>query len=279
MNDNIESNVLVILVAFNPDWNKVFKRLASFSGIGHVFISDNSRVDNSLLFKDESVSYHYNDGNIGIAKAQNIGIKYALQHRYSYIAFVDDDSDLTGDKLAILLKNYHSLYLKNNHIAAYCASPSEVGGFDKKQKSPLGPGLYLANNLMSSGSITRSDVFKELGLFDERLFIDFVDYEWGWRAVSAGYSIIIDTNVNFKHSLGIGKTRYGLGIPSPIRHYYQTRNLLWIMHLKYVPFMWKLKQILLLPVRFIYFGFFYIDSKDRRANFLKGLLAGLKRVS
>ncbi|END16895.1 putative rhamnosyltransferase domain protein, partial [Escherichia coli P0301867.8] len=40
---------------------------------------------------------------------------------------------------------------------------------------------------MSSGSLTKVDVFKKIGLFDEDLFIDYVDYEWGWRALEKNF--------------------------------------------------------------------------------------------
>lgn len=274
----MDNEILIVLVTYNPNWVAVVERVNNFSKVGCVFISDNSDkfLTDTSVFERDNIIYHYNNGNVGIARAQNIGINYALRHDYNYVAFIDDDSDLTGDKILNLLCNYHELSKKNENIAAYCAYPSEQGGLDIKTKSHLGDGLFQTQNLMSSGSVTKLSFFEELGLFKEELFIDFVDYEWGWRAIAAGYLIIVDPEVRFEHHLGMGKGTYGLGIPSPIRHFFQTRNLLWMLRESYVPLSWKIKQFLLLPVRFILYGFCNKDSKIRRENFLRGFAAGLK---
>lgn len=273
----MKCNLLMILVTFNPDWEKILTRVESFKKTGHVFISDNSSVSN-CFFKtpDGNVTYHYNDGNVGIAKAQNVGIEYAIQNNFELIAFIDDDSDLNGEKILSLVSNFHSLNDSSLNIAAYCALPSEQGGMDRKYKSNIKNDLFMSDNLMSSGSLTPTKVFKDIGLFKEKLFIDFVDYEWGWRALTAGYTIVIDASITFTHKLGSGKTGVGLGIPSPVRHFYQTRNLLWVSKLNYTPLLWKIKQLILLPVRFILFGFLYKEAKKRRAQFIKGLAAGFK---
>ncbi|EMK5829714.1 glycosyltransferase [Citrobacter sedlakii] len=269
-------DVLTIIVTYNPDWEVVLKRVISFSQSTVVFVSDNSAVSSEHMLKYDNVIYHFNNGNVGIAKAQNIGVEYALTNNFNFIAFVDDDSNLNGEKINQLLASYDSLGELGKNIAALCAYPSERGGLDKKKESTFGDKFYLTNNLMSSGSLTRSEVFKHVGLFNDKLFIDYVDYEWGWRALANNYFIVIDSSVHFEHSLGQGRLGSGLGIPSPIRHFYQTRNLLWISRLDYVPGSWKLKQLCLLPIRFVYFGFIYEKSKIRRAHFLKGLAAGLK---
>ncbi|ENR1496887.1 glycosyltransferase [Escherichia coli] len=268
--------VLIIMVTYNPDWSKVISKVKSFCVAGTVFVSDNSDSDSSSLINYENVIYRYNHGNVGIAKAQNLGIEYAMQYNYEFVAFVDDDSNLSGGKITQLTNNLCKLGSLGENIAAFCAYPSERGGFDKTKKTSLGRQLLLTKNLMSSGSLTKVDVFKKIGLFDEDLFIDYVDYEWGWRALEKNFLIVIDTSVEFEHSLGQGRSKIGLGIPSPIRHFYQTRNLLWISRLNYVPIYWKLKQFLLLPIRYFYFGFFYNHSKLRRTHFLKGFAAGLK---
>lgn len=272
----MRNDVITIIVTYNPPWDKVLERIKSFSVSTAVFVSDNSDHDSSQLFDLQNVTYHFNSGNVGIAKAQNIGVEHAIQHQYEYVAFVDDDSNFSGEQIVKLVDNYTLLGVTGRNIAAYCACPNEKGGLDDRIKSKLSNHIFITNNLMSSGSLTRTEVFKDVGLFKERLFIDFVDYEWGWRALDKNYLIVIDSSVQFEHSLGQGRLGIFLGIPSPIRHFYQTRNLLWILRLKYVPISWKIKQLMLLPVRFIYFGLIYKQSGLRRANFIKGLAAGIK---
>ncbi|MCZ5322854.1 glycosyltransferase [Escherichia coli] len=127
--------VLIIMVTYNPDWSKVINKVKSFCVAGTVFVSDNSDSDSSSLINYENVIYRYNHGNVGIAKAQNLGIEYAMQYNYEFVAFVDDDSNLSGGKITQLTNNLCKLGSLGENIAAFCAYPSERGGFDKTKKN------------------------------------------------------------------------------------------------------------------------------------------------
>lgn len=41
---------------------------------------------------------------------------------------------------------------------------------------------YITHHVMSSGSIIPLKKFREVGLYNDKLFIDFVESEWCWRA-------------------------------------------------------------------------------------------------
>lgn len=279
--------VLVVVVTFNPEWVVLFDRLIRILSEFDVFISDNS-IDQegaehlagfaSFKFFDR-LHYYHNGGNVGVAAAQNKGICYAEKNSYQYIVFIDDDSDFSADQIYLLLEGLEYLERSGTLVAALCAKPEQTGGLDNDFIFKECQKYTLTKNLMSSGSMCNVSVFKHVGYFDEGLFIDYVDYEWGWRAQSLGYCVLIDSAVIFPHSLGEGKVNLiflKLGIPSPIRHFYQTRNLIKMLKLKYVPLKWKIAQLLLLIVRFFVFGFFYTGSSGRRKNFIRGFLAGIK---
>ena len=52
---------------------------------------------------------------------------------------------------------------------------------------------------ISSGSLIRKEVFEEVGLMNEDLFIDFVDNELCWRAKFFGYKIFISSRAKMNH--------------------------------------------------------------------------------
>jgi rhamnosyltransferase len=79
--------------------------------------------------------------------------------------------------------------------------------------------------------IIPSRVFSGVGLMDEKLFIDWVDIEWCWRARARGYVIIGCADIVIQHYLGNTLKKFGLKsyyIRSPIRHYYMIRNAIYL---------------------------------------------------
>jgi rhamnosyltransferase len=98
---------------------------------------------------------------------------------------------------------------------------------------------------ITSGSIINTTICKRLNGFEEKLFIDDVDFEYCYRCVIAGYKIIQLSNIYLNHSLGtqreagyfsvLGKS--GRSIHSPFRIYYMVRNFFFVSTIygKYLP--------------------------------------------
>ncbi len=65
---------------------------------------------------------------------------------------------------------------------------------------------------------------------EDSLFIDAVDSEYCWRIRHNGFLVIKNNDALLAHKLGDGKKKIlgflYVGVPSPIRHYYQVRNTL-----------------------------------------------------
>lgn len=65
-------------------------------------------------------------------------------------------------------------------------------------------------------------VFKEIGYFDEELFIDFA---WCWKAQKLGYHVMIDNSVLLHYqTAGHLITIFGKGIDKSSGLYYVYRN-------------------------------------------------------
>ncbi|ENC1278303.1 glycosyl transferase 2 family protein, partial [Escherichia coli] len=102
------------------------------------------------------------------------------------------------------------------------------------------------------------DVFSAIGFNKAEWFIDSIDIEWCYRARYLGYHVLMTTNVAMKHNLGARDVKLpggkSINIGSPFRLYYVFRN--WIFSLREPQFdiKYKMKILLMMPIKFIIFS-------------------------
>jgi rhamnosyltransferase len=90
--------------------------------------------------------------------------------------------------------------------------------------------------LITSGSLLNLNVFKQIGQFDETLFIDGVDTDYCLKSRMAGFRLICFNNIVLDHRIGLVSQYRSLksgamtsrSLHSPIRLYYMTRNYLYL---------------------------------------------------
>jgi rhamnosyltransferase len=206
-------------------------------------------------------------GNVGIAAAQNTGLAIALKIGACGIIFFDQDSLVDSSALAILVGA-----ITDGERAVYCLIPGDHSyATDIK--------TFELRELMSSGSGCRLDIFDNVGPFETDLFIDCVDYEWGWRCHRHGVPILALQGGIFEHTLGKSKiSAFGFNahIDSPIRSYYQFRNITQMLFRTYVPFGWKCSQILRSSAKVLLIA---LITRQRRLRFTlaaRGIRDGLR---
>src|SRR4051812_17348597 len=91
-------DVCGIVVTYNPNIEELKENLESvIDQVGGICIVDNSTdvtLQNELLNfeKDKNLHVISNNGNFGIATAQNIGMKWALEKGYEAFFLLDQDS-------------------------------------------------------------------------------------------------------------------------------------------------------------------------------------------
>jgi rhamnosyltransferase len=110
------------------------------------------------------------------------------------------------------------------------------------------------------------------------LFIDGVDHEWCWRAKQKNLMVAIAEKVEMVHRLGDSRSKFaGLTykVGSPIRLYYQFRNVLILSRRGYVPWYWKCRNLAVLPIRFFANSLLQDHKVDRIKYMLCGLWDGL----
>ena len=273
-----------VIVAYNPEYNKLLDlcQVLSNSDITTVLI-DNSDIDKIEFTEISKISkIHIINlfDNFGIAKAQNIGINYALTQNADAIIFFDQDSQIDSSFLSNLIAP-----LSNENISI-CA-PVFID-FDSEIQLPVISinkfGLISYSNnvqkeldnkiVISSGLIAKSEIFNLVGLMNEEYFIDYVDTDFCFRCFARNIKINVVTNALMKHPVGDKMVKilgFYFFIHNPQRVYYQIRNCFIFSSKKYVPFLFILREIISLVFHQFFLMCFYYKN---RLYYLKAIYYG-----
>ena len=247
----------VVFVTYKPDIEVLTKAITSVKDqVGTVYIIDNSENDDTDNCLVDIINEYQNTRlvrlykNSGIGKAQNIGILKAIEDRADFTLLSDQDTIYPQDYIKQMFSNYDSIAdtMKIAAIAPVFRESNKGGeeeGFfsleginSKRTISKLV--CEDVAQVIASGMIINNNVLSDIGMMDENLFIDWVDFEWCWRARALGYRIIGCKNVIISHTLGdtaveINGKKYSFH--SPERNYYIVRNGIYIaLTKKYLAF-------------------------------------------
>lgn len=276
-----------IIVLYNPNLSIFEKVLNSISNqVDLIFIADNSpiQIDEKLIGNNRRILYKKMSGNIGIAAAQNIGIKYFTGLNFTHVIFLDQDSIPETNLISLLVEDLNYLLEKKINVGAIGPRPINREN-NKKYKAKIDKGTKLTKNitevnqLISSASLVSIMCYKEIGLLEEELFIDGVDHEWCWRAKKIGkLRFFISEKAHLSHKLGEGDRFFiirNVAIPTPFRTYYQFRNYFILARRQYVPFYWKISNGIKYFIKFFYYPIFLNNRKEYFVNISRGIKDGL----
>lgn len=252
---------------------------------GNVLVAGNTPL---LIERPES--------NLGLAGGQNRGVGWAVANGFSHVLFLDQDSIPDKAMVATLIETESRLLAQRKKVGVigpicgdkrtgialpFCKirslrvvkiyGPQDCGDMDWCEPEFL----------ISSGSLIRVCVLNEVGVMDERLFIDSVDIEWCYRAASKGYSCIGVFAAHLDHELGDGVIlllggRLRLFRHNPARLYSIMRNRVYLYSLRHVPVRWKLLDIPRLATKLLLFSFFVKPRWNNFTHMLKGIVAGVR---
>lgn len=260
----------MVVVVYNPDNEDFITNIRYYvSAAEKVVVIDNSKkpILKDKLIKFKNVEYIQLFKNVGIAKAQNIGIKRLLEIKnIKYILFFDQDSYLSENSIFELYSDLKFLE-KNKNIGLI--APKENNTVSKERYSNL-------TEVISSGSLIPVKSLKVNGLMMEELFIDFVDYEWCWRASKNDYLIICDNKVCLNHQTGKKNSILGKIISQPFRDYYLYRNIIFLSNQGLT--IWSNKKILFKLFKRTIFELVFCGNKRSRFSYIvRGIKSGIHK--
>lgn len=245
-----------VIVCYKPDVHNLERICkAILSCDTNVILVDNTEncyienISNSL-----DVELIRLNENLGIAKAQNIGITLAIEKGAEIVVFFDQDSEIENDfirKLTYKMGNnvpevVSPVFYDKNIGFKFPSYRLNKFGLLKQFDVADDRTEYEVDVVISSGSAVSKVTFDIVGLMNEDYFIDFVDTEWSLRCRAKGIPIRVIPSAIMKHSIGdksIDLKILRIFIHSPVRSYYKVRNSFLFYRSKHVPFLMGLKEI------------------------------------
>lgn len=293
--DFMTPKVSGIVVTYNPERNALAKLLRAIqSQLDHLIVVDNSSSDHLSAWLHSNwnqVEYIPLHDNLGIEKAQNVGISRAQERNSEYVLLLDQDSIPSPNMVSALLKAIETARTAGAKIA--CAGPRYD---DPRQQNPV-PFIQIKNfriqrqrcstdtpvvnvdYLIASGCLIPLDIIEAVGAMQEELFIDYVDIEWGLRAQQRGFQSLGVCAAFMQHQLG-DKPIYFRGryipIHSPLRHYYHFRNAVWLYRQSWLRNDWKIVDGFRLLRKFAFYSLMTTPRLEHAKMMSLGVLHGLK---
>jgi len=176
-------------------------------------------VLNTLEKTRDNVKIFYNGENLGIAAAQNIGVKYAIEKKYTWILTLDHDSEATPNMVDKMLFAYETLNSKGVNQIGIIAANTVDKNINGQRVFDTNDEVEEVDKAISSGSMICSDVFKKVGFFNEYLFMYYVDDDFCLRCKDNKWRIYVCGQATLLHEEGAKEMRRFLWKKSIYKNY------------------------------------------------------------
>ena len=190
----------------------------------HLYVVDNASTDSTLSIieeeEDSRLKVVKNESNLGVAKANNQGIKRAIADGCNQILIINNDVEFEEALIEKLLKVQREencslvspkmMFYDNKNLIWYAGS-----WFDKcKGYLPLHRGMKQIDEGQFNEIVEveyaptcclliKKQVFEDVGFMDEKYFVYFDDTDFSYRVWKDGrHKIFYYPDVKFYHKVG-----------------------------------------------------------------------------
>ena len=281
-------DVLAVIVSYNG-LAKIRQTVDALRGqVGYIHIVDNGSGAESLgvldsLKREPGVTVECLSENRGVAHALNRGVERARQMGCTWLLTMDQDSIASPRMVETLLTCRESYYAGDQAVVSL--SPVIIDqhyrGIAENRKPRQRHEARLV--VITSGHLVKLSAYDKIGTYDERMFIDSVDFEFCLRLKAAGLKTIRCYDAKLYHSLGAKKSFRLLCWPititthSPIRRYYIIRNHVYITSKYLFRFpMWCIRKHLGMLALIFQILLFETDKLENYRQILRGFLDGMR---
>ena len=235
--------ILAGITLYNPDINRLKENInAIYKQVDKlIFINNDSKnrtqiekMLNDLIVSNKISNSLFeiidNKKNEGVAYALNEMLDYASENGYDWFLTLDQDSVSKPE----LIEKYKKYISQKDVAMMTCIIKDRNFVAENKMDDEY---TYV-NRCITSAALNNTKIIKELGGFDNELFIDSVDFDICATIIENGYKILKVNYEGILHEVGhtktvkiFGKTEY-IYNHSPFRTYYVIRNAI-IMNYKH----------------------------------------------
>ncbi len=235
-----KTETAVILVNYNglKDTIECIESLMNSTTPLQIIVVDNASTNDESLTISENypfVKTIRTNKNLGFAGGNNIGIQWALDNNFKYIALLNNDTIVDNKAFSYLLE-----LANENTVTApymfYFSSPDDLwyagGTINKKtgnavhiEKNNLENGPFNCTFVTGCCFLAHRIIWEKTGLLDESYFMYNEDTDFCIRLLMNHFSIKVIPKAKIWHKIGKSSGNYG----SAFSHYYNTRNRLAIV--------------------------------------------------
>lgn len=263
------------IVTFNPNLKVLEDNVLSvYKQVSEIVIVDNASENiekiSEIIGQFNNIVLIKNYENKGIAYALNQLMNFGESNLYTYMLTLDQDSKCPKNYIQDMLPFFK--IDKKIGIVAPVIKDINVG-IVGHSPSPYG----YVKTCITSGSIVSIEAWKNIGGYDELLFIDSVDFDFCYRLRKAKYLILQTDRKYLIHEIGDGEIKkflfwkVNVTNHSPFRKYYISRNNIYypLKNRMYIRFLRGVFRDLCL----IFIVLFYEESKVSK---IKNIIQGMR---
>jgi rhamnosyltransferase len=225
------------VVLYYPNQSDIKRILSYTNTVDKLIVFDNTddgNNENSAFFTStKNIQYISQGKNLGMARALNELCKKAISNGYDYIITMDQDSIFKHCDILNLVNYISSKRLDNIGIIAprvYYLNKKSKPDKGNTTKKELEQKNEFVDWVITSGSAINLDAFTTTKGFDEKYFIDRVDYDYCMQLKTLSKKIVLVNNSFLYQQLGEGTQNYFgylYSEHSALRNYYTFRNRLY----------------------------------------------------
>jgi rhamnosyltransferase len=290
--------ILAGIVTYEPELDRLADNIVGIIGqVDAVLVYDNGSTNSDqvadLVSAYPTATLLSAPSNSGVAGALNRLAEAAVERGARLLVTLDQDSVSPSGMVAIL---ENELASGVGIVTPYIVDRNKLTVAEYRELNLPRVERYMQparKGAITSGGLVNLDAWLEVGGFDERFFIDYVDYDFNQRLMAAGYQILRANRTHLVHEVGRAVKTW-LRVPrrnmsgrwelevfyafghSPMRCYYKARNrvLFTRKHGRELGItnegVWQIPQQVVLTVLFE-------DQKSAKLRaFLKGLVDGVR---
>lgn len=271
-------DISVGIVLFNPDINRLKENISAvIVQCVHIYLVDNgsNNIDEvkGLLnqYNQSKISILCNMENQGIAKALNQLTTAAQKEGFDWILTLDQDS-VAPSNIVEEFEKY------TNNLKAGMLCPV-ICDRNKGVVIEAKDGYKEIDECITSGSLLNITAWREIGGFDESMFIDGVDFDICYRLRKNGYKILCIQSVVLLHELG--RIEYHRFLfwkvlvknHSAFRKFYIARNTVYLARKEHT----NIIKAILQNVKLFLIAVCYEDDKWKKSKkILQGTIDGFR---
>ena len=240
--------ILAGIVLFNPNIDRLKENIdAIYEQVSSIVLFNNGSNNlieiNNVISHYERIIFLNSKINKGIAFALKSIMDLAIKEEYDWVLTLDQDSVCMSG-----LINAYSAYFNFEKIGILTCNIVDRN-FKTDSGFNEGEQYKEVKQCITSASLISVNAYKETDGFDEKMFIDSVDFDLCINMRLHGYKVI---KINFDgllHEVGHGRNvrlffkKYVSYNHSPFRQYYMARNHKYLVY-KYPDEFSKLKEAL-----------------------------------